>query len=248
MKYMLLVLTLASSYLNASSKVIDVTVGLSDGFPVYYYDKTNSEFRGPMVESFRAICKEANLNCEFKLAPKKRIESNLVTGKMNFGSVINSKTQAKLLKGNVYFTEFNVPANLGIYSSLPESQIPTDLKSYYGENIICVRGWSLSVLPDVWEAEKEGKLKIYQPTTIKSATKMLLEDRAKFLYANKQKMDVYIKDTDKVYFKAFKSLNQTFGLSKKSKDFEEVKRRVDKAIATLIGNGTIDKKTGKLIN
>ncbi|CAH0539833.1 substrate-binding periplasmic protein [Vibrio marisflavi] len=247
MKYFVLWLIAYSTTVYASQKTIDVTVNLSDGFPVYYYDKTSKEFLGPMVDSFKAICKEANLNCKFKSVPKKRIEADLVSGKINFGSVINSKTQQKLLKGSVYFTEYNMPANLGMYSSLPEGQIPTDLKSYFGKEIICVRGWSLSILPGVWEAEKEGKLKIYKPTTIKSATKMLLEGRAEFLYANKQKMDVFITPEDKVYFKEFKSLNQTFGLSKNSENYKEIKARVDKAISNLFSNGMIDKKTGRLL-
>lgn len=225
---------------------IDVIVGVNDGYPVYYYDSKSKKTLGPMVESFKAICKQADLNCTFRSLPKKRLEKELINGSIHFGSVINSPTQVKLLKNSVIFTSFNMPASLGIYSTLPLEKIPEKTEGYYGKSIICVLGWSLSVLPDVWEAKKEGKIKIYQPTTIESSVKMLVQGRAPFLYANKPKMDVYLNEGDKVYFKEFKSLNQTFALSKNSNNFNEIRTKIEKAIGVLIASGKMDKKTGKL--
>ncbi|WP_167494638.1 MULTISPECIES: transporter substrate-binding domain-containing protein [Vibrio] len=247
MKYLISVLAFFSSFVAASSQPIDVTVGVSDGFPVYYYDPASQSFRGPMIDSFRAICNEAELNCVFRSLPKKRVEQELISGSLHFGSVINSASQLKMLENRVHFTEFNVPAKLGMYSTLPEDQIPTELESYYGESIICVFGWSLSILPGVWEAEKQEKLTVFPSATIESATKMLLLGRAKFLYANKQKMDVFLSDSDNVHFKQFKTFNQTFSLSKSAPNFEEIKTRVEQAISRLLSDGTIDRTTGLLM-
>ena len=242
----LLFLALATYGVQAIAKPIDVIVGVNDGYPVYYYDSKSKKALGPMVESFKAICREANLNCTFRSLPKKRLENELIKGNIHFGSVINSPAQVKLLKNSVIFTSFNMPASIGIYSTLPVDKISDKTEDYYGKSIICVLGWSLSVLPSVWEAKKQGKIKIYQPTTIESAVKMLVQGRAPFLYANKPKMDVYLDEGDKVYFREFKPLNQTFALSKNASNFDEIKTKTEKAIMALIEAGKMDKKTGKL--
>ncbi|MGY3571580.1 hypothetical protein [Vibrio paucivorans] len=246
MKLIALVLFIVSGYVHAESKRIDVIVGVSDGFPVYYFDKQEQVFKGPMIESFEAICREANFNCIFRALPKKRIETELIEGSIHFGTVINSASQAALLKEMVYFTEFNVPASLGIYSTLPSGEIPEDLEAYYGESIICVLGWSLSVLPGIWEAEKVEHVTIFKPSTIDAAVRMLKLNRSKFLYANKQKMDVYITEQDGLHYKEFKSLNQTFGLSLASPQYQQIKQKVDTAISTLLIRGVIDPVTGHL--
>lgn len=244
MKFLFVALALYS--VQSISKPIDVIVGVNDGYPVYYYDAKSRKALGPMVESFKAICKQAGLNCIFKSLPKKRLEKELIDGNIHFGSVINSPAQVKLLKNSVTFTTFNMPASLGIYSTLPVGQISAKTEDYYGKPIICVLGWSLSVLPGVWDAEKEGKIKIYKPTTIKSAVQMLVQGRAHYLYANKPKMDVYLNKDDKVYFREFKSLNQTFALSKHSHNAGEIKEKVDQAVDALFASGKIDRRTGKL--
>ncbi|MCL9780847.1 transporter substrate-binding domain-containing protein [Vibrio sp. S4M6] len=238
------------AFSHESKPVIDVTVALSDGYPVYYYDEDSKQFKGPMVESFRRVCEEASLYCEFRHVPKKRLAHQLITGEIEFGSVINSTNQQKLLKNTVYFTKFNVPASLGMYSTLPTKDIPEDLSGYYGKSIICVRGWSLSILPGVWEAADKKELNIYSTASIKGATDMLLQGRAQFLYANKQKMDIFLAESEKnkvVFFKHFKSLNQTFGLSKKVKNFQELQSRIDLAVETLITQKRLDPNTGLLI-
>lgn len=224
----------------------DVVVGVSPGYPVYYYDAASQSFRGSMVDSFRAICKEAGLNCIFRSLPKKRIEKELVHGSIHLGSVINTASQMAVLEENVYFTQFNIPARVGMYSTLPLDQIPTELEGYYGKGIICVRGWTLSILPGIWEAEKHNKLNISQTTSIEAATKMLLAGRAPFLYSNKDKMDVFFSEDDEVYFKPFRSFNQTFAISKAADNYEAIKSKLDGAISRLIENGVLNPDTGKL--
>ncbi|WP_108651285.1 ABC transporter substrate-binding protein [Dongshaea marina] len=246
MKYNILFLLIVTSYVNAKLTPIDVNVGVTDGFPIYYYDSTSKTAHGPMVDSFKAICEHATLNCSFHPLPKKRLENGLIYGTIHFGSVVNSPVQKKILRNRAYFTQFNMPAKIGIYSTLPESQIPIDTKGFYGKSIIAVLGWSLAVLPGVWQAETEGKLTIYKPKTIESAVNMLLKHRSPFLYANKAKMDMFLSDSDQVYFKEINYVNQTFALSKSSNNYDEIKNRVDAAIAILFSSGKIDKESGML--
>ncbi|MGF1740568.1 transporter substrate-binding domain-containing protein [Vibrio profundum] len=250
MKYLTGPFLLCTFSALADGTVPTVSVAVTDGFPIYYYDDNSQTFKGPMIDSFRMICREAKFNCEFKRLPKKRLEQDFISGKIDVGSVINSETQAKLLKGTAYFSTFTMPSSAGIYSTLPKDQIPNSLAGYYGQSIISVRGWSLSILPGIWEAEKAGKLTIYTPTGIESAVRMLLQDRAKFLYANKEKMDVYfnqITNRPKVYYKAFKIIDQTFALSRESKQFDVIKPRLDVAIRALIDNKRLDPKTGLIV-
>ncbi|WP_295893864.1 ABC transporter substrate-binding protein [uncultured Vibrio sp.] len=247
MKIIVSTLLFLTGFVNASSNdQLDVIVGVSDGYPIYYYNADTQSFQGPMIDTFRVICAEAEINCTFRALPKKRIEKELISGTIHFGSVINSDSQMKQLEGSVYYTQFNIPASIGIYSTLPEEQIPTQLEDYYGESIICVLGWTLSIFPGVWEAEQQEKVRVYQSSSIEAATQMLLTGRSKFLYSNKEKMDVFFTEQDAVHFKQFRSYNQTFALSKTSKNFEAIKKRVDKAISTLIDKGSIDNKTGRL--
>ncbi len=248
MKFWVFLYYFLSLGVNASNDRLDVIVGVSDGFPVYYFDQASQRFQGEMVESFQAICEEANLNCIYRSLPKKRVEKQLLHGTIHFGSVIDSAEQIETLKDSIYLTRFRIPTSMGVYSTLPQAQIPTQLEGYYGESIICVLGWSLSALPGVWEAEKEKILEIFPAPSIEAASKMLLQGRAKFLYSNKQKMDVFLDGEEGVYYKPFRTINQTFALSKTASYYETLRHRVEYAIESLVASGHLDPETGKRIS
>lgn len=164
----------------ATAKDDDVITIGSFPFPPLLHLSEDGSFSGTMGETVKRLCAEAKLNCQFRVAPLSRTYNELRNGKIDALITLDlDQFEECCIR-----SQWRSPWSAGLFSFLPELDIPTDAQSMLGKSLIVVSGMRspYGFLPklDQWSEDKRINLSVGWDIT--TATKMFVRHRAEFLW------------------------------------------------------------------
>jgi hypothetical protein len=157
----------------------DLVIG-SFPFPPLLHTTEAGTFSGTMGETVKMLCKEANLKCQFRVAPLARVYQEVRTGKIDALITLDLGQFHKCC----ILSQWHSPWSAGLFSSLPLKKTPATPEGMLGQSLIVVNGMRTpySFMPDLDKWATERKIHLSTARDIPTSVKMFTRNRAPLLW------------------------------------------------------------------
>ena len=226
---------------SAESTLDNISVHITAfDFPPVSHIGVNGRISGKGLETVRALCIEAKLDCIFEIRPTARAYYSIENGTTDILMTANLPQ----FKNCCLFADWDYDFSFGILSYETMNDIPENSTSLLGKNMIIIRQWQTPylVFPDLDKLVSENKVLVSQSNSIYSAIKMHQRKRAPFLWGSDKfdwyysKMGIPMEDLN---YKELTSSTSGLWVSKQHPRHKEIKLRLDKANKALRSSGSI---------
>jgi ABC-type amino acid transport substrate-binding protein len=151
-------------------------------YPPLYHTSVEGNFSGTLGETIKEMCQEGGLDCRAQMYPIARAYDLVLSGSADM--TISGKHPR--FDDCCVATEWSYPWSAGLFSALPESEVPKTESEMLGRSLIVVRGWRspYRFMPNFDQLVADKKITVYYPDSNFGAIQMLNNGRADLLWGS----------------------------------------------------------------
>lgn len=212
---------------------IEVHIGTFE-LPPLYHTSVSNDLSGTIGETVKELLKIGNMSYRLSMWPVKRAYRNIEIGK---SEILITGRHARFNESATSSDWFS-PLTSGVFSEKPLSEIPKNEQEFIGTKIIIIRDWQspYKVIKNLDHYIADKKIDVHWASSLPIAIRMFDAKRAPFLWGSENFIwtfkNMNLNDRP-LHFKELMVTPMVLWVSKKSKNHDEILRRLNKAFKTM---------------